>query len=146
MPCDMRLLIAEKPSLARAIAAAIPGQHRRLQHHIECSTGDVVAWCAGHVLEMAPPEDYGDGLATWTLAALPIVPQSWQHRVRARELVDSLSRLLGKAARVVHAGDPDREGQLLVDEVLLHLGWHGPTDRLLVTDLSPDAVRSALAR
>lgn len=44
----------------------------------------------------------------------------------------------------MHSGDPDREGQLLVDEVLQHLGWKGPTERLLVTDLSPAAVQCAL--
>jgi DNA topoisomerase-3 len=140
----MRLIIAEKPSLARAIAAAIAGQHRRAQHHIECPTGDVVAWCAGHVLEMAPPEDYSPEWKAWTLETLPIVPERWQHRVSSRELVRSLRGLLARATRVVHAGDPDREGQLLVDEVLLHLAWRGPTDRLLITDLSPAAVRRAL--
>ena len=140
----MRLIIAEKPSLARAIAAALPGQSRRIANHIQCSTGDVVAWCAGHVLEMAPPEDYSESLQTWSLDTLPIVPQNWKHRVSARELVESLAQLLAKASRVVHAGDPDREGQLLVDEVLAYLGWNGPTDRLLVTDLRPAAIASAL--
>jgi DNA topoisomerase III len=140
----VRLIIAEKPSLARAIAAALPGQHRRSHHYIQCGEEDVVAWCAGHVLEMAPPEDYSPTFASWTLEALPIVPERWLHRVSSRELVDNLARLLAKASRVVHAGDPDREGQLLVDEVLIHLGWRGPTERLLVTDLSPAAVRRAL--
>jgi DNA topoisomerase III len=140
----MRLIIAEKPSLGRAIAAAIPGQHRRTRLHIECANGDVVAWCAGHVLEMAPPQDYSAALERWTLETLPIVPTIWKHRVTASELVAAIRRLLAKAERVVHAGDPDREGQLLVDEVLLHLGWRGPTDRLLITDLSLDAVRAKL--
>jgi len=140
----MRLVVAEKPSLARAIAAAIPGPHRRSQHHIECATGDIVAWCAGHVLEMAPPEDYSAALATWALDTLPVIPRQWRHRIAAPELVASLRRLLARAERVVHAGDPDREGQLLVDEVLLHLGWRGPTERLLVTDLSPAAIARAL--
>ncbi len=140
----MRLIIAEKPSLARAIAAAIPGHHQKLAHHLQYANGDVIAWCAGHVLEMAPPEDYSPALKEWSFSALPILPDRWQHRVSRRELVDSLGKLLSRASRVVHAGDPDREGQLLVDEVLLHLGWKGPTDRLLVTDLSPPAVRRAL--
>jgi DNA topoisomerase III len=140
----MRLIIAEKPSLAQAIAAAVSGQHRRSRHHIECSTGDIIAWCAGHVLQLAPPEDYSEAFRTWTFETLPIVPVTWKHRVSAPELVASLEQLLAKASRVVHAGDPDREGQLLVDEVLQHLGWRGPTDRLRVTDLSPVAVRRAL--
>jgi len=140
----MRLIIAEKPSLARAIAAAMPGNSRQAGHHLQCSNGDVVAWCAGHILETAPPEDYTAGLKHWSLETLPIIPDHWKHRVSRPELVDSLGMLLARATRVVHAGDPDREGQLLVDEVLLHLGWKGPTDRLLVTDLSPPAVRRAL--
>jgi len=52
--------------------------------------------------------------------------------------------LLKSAERVVHAGDPDREGQLLVDEVLQFLGYQGPVDRLLISDLTPAAVRKAL--
>src|SRR5690606_12650502 len=93
---DVRLIIAEKPSLARAIAAALPGQQRRSKHSIQCGEGDVVAWCAGHVLEMAPPEDYSPTFASWTLETLPIVPERWLHRVSSRELVDNLARLLAK--------------------------------------------------
>lgn len=140
----MRLIIAEKPSLARAIAAALPGSARQVDQHLECGGGDVVAWCAGHILEVAPPEDYAAEWKSWSLDPLPIVPTDWRHRVTRRELVGSLRKLLRKATTVVHAGDPDREGQLLVDEVLHFLGWEGPTLRLLVTDLNPPAVRRAL--
>ena len=52
----MRLFIAEKPSLARAIADALPSPQKRARLSIECSNGDVVAWCAGHILQTAPPE------------------------------------------------------------------------------------------
>jgi DNA topoisomerase-3 len=72
------------------------------------------------------------------------VPKGWKLEVSAPELVESIARLLKGADRVVHAGDPDREGQLLVDEVLHFLGYRGPVDRLLVRDLSPDAVRRQL--
>jgi DNA topoisomerase-3 len=143
----MRLFIAEKPSLARAIADALPGPQRRAALHIECGGGDdVVAWCAGHILAMAPPEAYGDELAIWRLEHLPIAPREWKLEVSAPELLKSIARLLKAAERVVHAGDPDREGQLLVDEVLDFLGYRGPVDRLLVRDLSPEAVRRELAR
>ncbi|HEY4014292.1 MAG TPA: DNA topoisomerase III [Polyangiaceae bacterium] len=140
----MRLFVAEKPSLARAIAEALPGPHRRVAHHIECGGGDVVAWCAGHILQAAPPEAYGDYKA-WRLDHLPITPGRWKLKVSAPELLQSIQRLLKNATRVVHAGDPDREGQLLVDEVLGFLGYKGPVERLLVRDLSPEAVRRQLA-
>jgi len=140
----MRLFIAEKPSLARAIAEALPGPRKRARLHIECGADDVVAWCAGHILEMAPPEAYGDGYRTWRLESLPIAPKDWKLEVSSPELLASIRRLLRSAKRVVHAGDPDREGQLLVDEVIHFLGYRGPVDRLLVRDLSPEAVRRQL--
>lgn len=88
----MRLIIAEKPSLARAIVAALPGHSHRERHHIDCSGGDIVAWCAEHILEMAPPADYAAELETRTLDTLPIVPDAWKHRVTSGELVDSPSK------------------------------------------------------
>jgi DNA topoisomerase III len=140
----MRLFIAEKPSLARAIADVLPAPQRRSRTHIECGPHDVVAWCAGHILQPAPPEAYGDRYKTWRLDALPIAPTDWKLQVSTPELYRAIERLLQSAARVVHAGDPDREGQLLVDEVLAHARYRGPVERLLIRDLSPEAVRKAL--
>jgi DNA topoisomerase-3 len=139
----MRLFVAEKPSLARAIAEALPTPHLRRAHHIECGAGDIVAWCAGHILEPAPPQAYGD-FKSWRLEHLPITPASWKLDVSAPDLLRSIRTLLARATCVVHAGDPDREGQLLVDEVLHFLGYRGPVRRLLVRDLSPEAVRTQL--
>jgi DNA topoisomerase-3 len=141
----MRLIIAEKPSLARAIAAALTGPAVRKDDHIACGDGDVVAWCAGHILETAAPEAYDPKFKRWTLEDLPIAPAEWKLVASAPGLLKTLKTLLKTAARVVHAGDPDREGQLLVDEVLAFLGYRGPVDRLLVSDTNPDAVRRQLA-
>jgi DNA topoisomerase-3 len=141
----MRLFIAEKPSLARAIALALPGPHQRAKTHIACGGGNVVAWCAGHILETAPPEAYGAHHKKWRMGDLPIAPRDWKLAVSRPELLTTIQRLLRDATRVVHAGDPDREGQLLVDEVLEFLGYRGPVDRLLIRDLSPAAVRTQLA-
>jgi len=140
----MRLFIAEKPSLARAIADVLPAPQRRSRTHIECGSRDVVAWCAGHILQPAPPEAYGDRYKTWRLDTLPIAPADWKLQVSTPELYRAIERLLQSAERVVHAGDPDREGQLLVDEVLAHARYRGPVERLLIRDLSPEAVRKAL--
>ena len=141
----MRLFIAEKPSLARAIAQALPEPHHRTKTHITCGGGNIVAWCAGHILETAPPEAYRAHYKSWRMGDLPITPRDWKHAVSRPELLHAIRGLLQGAARVVHAGDPDREGQLLVDEVLDFLGYRGPVDRLLIRDLSPDAVRTQLA-
>jgi DNA topoisomerase III len=141
----MRLFLAEKPSLARAIADVLPGPKVRREGHIVCGANDVVAWCAGHILELAPPDAYDPAYKSWRLDHLPIVPRAWRLDPSAPDLLKNIKRLLPGAARVVHAGDPDREGQLLVDEVLEFLGYRGPVDRLLVSDLNPAAVQRALS-
>ncbi|KAA0019165.1 DNA topoisomerase III [Salinicola corii] len=142
----MRLIVAEKPSLARAIADALPVKATRREGYLEA--GDtVVSWCLGHLLELAPPERYDPRYKQWRLDDLPIVPERWQlvPRSQARTQLVVLRKLVKGADSVVHAGDPDREGQLLVQEVLNHLGWRRPTQRLLVQDLNRPAVAKALA-
>ena len=140
----MRLFLAEKPSLARAIADVLPGPHQKRGGFIECGGGNVVTWCAGHILELADPEAYRPEFKTWALEHLPIVPDRWKLTVTAPDLYKTIQSLLPKAREVVHAGDPDREGQLLVDEVLEHLSYRGPVSRVLISDLNPEAVRKAL--
>ena len=74
----MRLFIAEKPSLARAIADVLPKPHRKGDGYIECGNGQVVTWCIGHLLEQAQPDVYDERYARWNLLDLPIVPEKWQ--------------------------------------------------------------------
>ncbi len=126
----MRLFIAEKPSLARAIADVLPSPHRRVGEAIHCGDSDVVAWCAGHILAMAPPDVYNADYQHWHLDHLPIVPAHWKLVVSASctSLLKTIKGLLEAASVVVHAGDPDREGQLLVDEVLEFLEYRGQGD------------------
>ncbi|TFH85435.1 DNA topoisomerase III [Billgrantia azerbaijanica] len=143
----MRLIIAEKPSLARAIADALPGTSQRAEGSLR--VGDTtVTWCLGHLLEQAPPDSYDPALKQWRLDTLPILPDRWRlvPRPKARSQLTVIRRLLKTAREVVHAGDPDREGQLLVQEVIEHLGWKGPVSRLLVSDLNRPAVQRSLAR
>ena len=137
-----RLFIAEKPSLARAIAEVLPQPHRR-DNYIECGP-DIVAWCAGHILELAEAEAYDPAFKSWKLEHLPITPSDWKLAVKTPDLLKTIKALLPHVDLVVNAGDPDREGQLLVDEVLHYLGFRGRVDRLLVSDLNPSAVRKAL--
>ncbi|MCC5882978.1 MAG: DNA topoisomerase III [Halomonas sp.] len=143
----MRLIIAEKPSLARAISDALPGGAQREDGALR--SGDtVVTWCLGHLLEQAPPDAYDPAYKQWRLDHLPILPTRWRltPRPKARGQLAVIRKLLKQAREVVHAGDPDREGQLLVQEVIEHLGWKGPVSRLLINDLNRPAVQRALSR
>ena len=120
----MKLYIAEKPSLGRAIAAALPKPQKNNQGYITLANGDVVSWCIGHILEQADPENYDPAFKKWQMAHLPIIPEQWQLKPKAqtRAQLTVLRKLVKQADEIIHAGDPDREGQLLVDEVINHVG------------------------
>ncbi|MET3075367.1 DNA topoisomerase III [Pantoea leporis] len=148
----MRLFIAEKPSLARAIADVLPKPHRRGDGYIACGNDQVVTWCVGHLLEQAQPDSYDSRYARWNLADLPIIPEKWrlQPRPSVAKQLKVIEGLLQQASMVVHAGDPDREGQLLVDEVLDYLQLapekRKAVQRCLINDLNPSAVERAVGR
>ena len=141
----MRLIIAEKPSVAQAIAGVIGGDKRE-GGHINCSQAHTrVTWCFGHLLKQARPEDYAGGQVL--ASHLPIIPRNWKLSPRdggAGKQIKVIRELLNTADEVVNAGDADREGQLLVDEVLLFLNWKGKTSRLWLSSLDDESVRRAL--
>ena len=147
----MILYIAEKPSLGRAIADALPKPHKKQPGFIEVGNGDIVSWCIGHLLEQAEPDAYDAKYKQWKIEHLPIVPQQWQLKVKKQtsKQLSVLRGLLKKADLIVHAGDPDREGQLLVDEVLAHLKVgvrkRNSAKRCLINDLNYSAVKKSLA-
>lgn len=146
----MRLFIAEKPSLARAIADVLPKPHKRGDGFILCGDNQYVTWCVGHLLEQAEPDAYDPRYARWSLDDLPIIPEKWQLKPRAdvKKQLETIKTLLKQAKEVIHAGDPDREGQLLVDEVLNYLNisedQRKQARRCLINDLNPAAVTRAI--
>ncbi|OCG22083.1 DNA topoisomerase III [Gilliamella sp. App2-1] len=145
-----RLFIAEKPSLARAIADVLPKPHQKGNGFIKASNGDVVSWCIGHLLEQATPEVYDPRYKKWTISDLPIVPEQWilMPKDNTKKQFNILVDLIKSADQIVHAGDPDREGQLLVDEVLnycqLPPNKRKTIQRCLISDLNASAVEKSL--
>ena len=145
----MRLFIAEKPSLGRAVAEVLPGKGRKNDGYIDFGTEGCVTWCIGHLLEQVEPDAYDPTWKPWRLEHLPIVPEKWQLKPRkgVSKQLSVIRRLLKDATEVIHTGDPDREGQLLVDEVLAYLKLKKSISvyRCLINDLNPPAVRKAIA-
>jgi len=141
----MRLFIAEKPSLGRAIAAEL-GVTKTNPAFLVCGS-DVVTWGFGHILEPYNPEDYDENLRTWRRRDLPIIPTEWKLRPKkeAYTQLQVINHLLSEASSVVHAGDPDREGQLLVDEVLEYFRYTGPVQRIWLASLDSRSIQKALA-
>lgn len=146
----MILYIAEKPSLGRAIADVLPKPHQKGEGFIRLSNGDVVSWCIGHLLEQAQPEVYSPDYKKWQLSHLPIVPSQWKLEVKAptKKQFDILKKLIKQADVLVNVGDPDREGQVLVDEVISFCGVSKEkivgVKRCLIHDLNPAAVKRSL--
>ncbi|MCK3656397.1 DNA topoisomerase III [Pasteurellaceae bacterium Macca] len=148
----MRLFIAEKPSLGRAIADVLPKPHQRGEGFIQCGEGNVVTWCIGHLLEQAEPDAYDERFKMWRMEHLPIVPSQWKLIPKKETLKQFkvVERLVKQADTLVNAGDPDREGQLLVDEVFGYLNLpaerRGQIQRCLISDLNPSAVKKAIEK
>ena len=145
----MRLFIAEKPSLGRAIAAGLGGGKEK-DGAIYLGS-DIVTWCFGHILEQCSPEDYDEKYKRWRIEDLPILPETWKNKVKpdAKKQYLLIKKLVHDADEIVNAGDPDREGQLLVDEVLADLQilkGSKPIRRILLNALDEKSVREALGQ
>lgn len=148
----MILYIAEKPSLGRAVASALPKPHRNGDGFIAVGNGDVVSWCIGHLLEQAQPEAYDSEYKKWSITHLPIVPEQWKLEVKpkTRKQFTVLKKLIKQADVLVNVGDPDREGQILIDEVINHCkvpkAKIQSAQRCLISDLNIAAVKKSLKK
>jgi DNA topoisomerase-3 len=146
----MRLFIAEKPSLGRAIVDVLPKPHKKNDGYIESGNGDCVTWCIGHLLEQAEPEDYDAKYKKWLVEDLPIIPREWKlnPKVKTKKQLGVIKRLIKRADVIVNSGDVDREGQILVDEAIKYCGASqykiDHALRCLISDMNPAAVRKAV--
>lgn len=145
----MRVFIAEKPSLARAIFEGLGGNPNTEKQNGYYQHGDnVVTWCYGHMLELSDPQDYDERYATWCFGDLPIATRTrpvLKPKPESKAQLKTIISLIKQADAIVHAGDPDEEGCLLVDEILVYAGNQKQVQRLLVADLNLAPVQKSLA-
>ena len=141
----MKLIIAEKPMLARAIAAAIDGQPEQKNGYLIKGDYTIVS-AFGHLLTLKDPEDYDPKYSKWALSTLPIFFENWGKKPGEgkQERLDLIGTLLKDAEYVIHAGDPDDEGQYLIDEILDWFGYKGEVMRLSTGDTTEGALKKAL--
>ncbi len=139
-----RLIIAEKPDMGRKIASALAKPHKNGQGFIETQEG-TVTWCIGHIMKSFEPEDYDEKLKVWSFATLPIIPDPWKIKIDGLKSSQFkvIKSLLANASEVINAGDPGREGQLIVDEVLDYLKNKKPVKRILLYSLDMASVKQA---
>ncbi len=127
-----KLIIAEKPMLARDIARVMCGTEKIPAKAREYT---VVA-CAGHLLELKEPHEINKNYEMWRLEDLPISFKPWKKKISEgkNKLVNIIRQELKNCDSVINAGDPDDEGQLIVDEVLEYLGYEGLVERVYIND------------
>src|ERR671925_1408652 len=111
------LVIAEKPSVGRDLAAALPGRFEKHEAYLE-SDEYVVTWAVGHLVELAEPEDYDERWKKWRMADLPIVPDDFRLKPRdakSQKQLKAIRKLLERddVDLVINACDAGREGELI---------------------------------
>src|SRR6266852_4574305 len=137
-----RVIITEKPSMGRAVAAAL-GVTTRHTGYLEGSN-DIVTWCVGHLVELDEPEAYNPTWKQWRLADLPICPATFTYHPTesTRDQFNIIKQLLGRAdvTTIVNAADAGREGALIFDLVYTLARCRKPVERLWISSLTREAI------
>ena len=143
----MKLVIAEKPSVAMSLAAVL-GATERKDGYLEGS-GYLVSWCVGHLLELAQPEAYKEQYAKWRYEDLPILPENWKYEVPKdkKTQLALLCRLMKdkRVDSVVCATDAGREGELIFRLVYEYAGCNKPMERLWISSMEDAAICEGFA-
>ena len=139
----MKLIIAEKPSMAQSIARALNITERK-DGYIENSEY-IITWCIGHLAGLADASVYDEKYAKWSYEDLPIMPQNWQLALNSGKeeqfkIVKSLM-LRDDVTELINACDAGREGELIFRFVYELAGCHKPFKRLWISSLENSAIR-----
>ncbi len=144
----MRLIIAEKPSVASEIAKVV-GATKRESGYLS-GNGYYVSWCVGHLIETAMPEEYREEYKKWSIDYLPIIPDSWKYKVSSstKAQYQVVKELINRADvdELVCATDAGREGELIFRLVYNQTGSKKPFKRLWISSMEETAIREGLSK
>jgi DNA topoisomerase-3 len=141
------LIIAEKPSVGRDLAAALPGAFEKHDGYLE-SDEYIVTWAVGHLVGLAAPEAYDDRLKKWRYADLPIIPKKFKlvaNDEKSKKQLAVVHKLLRSAEvdRVVNACDAGREGELIFAYIYETAKVDKPVERLWLNSMTKKAIQEA---
>src|SRR3954452_20157604 len=144
------LVIAEKPSVARDLAGALPGSFENHDSYLE-SDDYVVTFAVGHLVELAEPEDYDEKWKRWRMDDLPIVPDAFKLKPRdakAKKQLGVIHKLLKRddVDRVINACDAGREGELIFAYIWETAGIDKPVERLWISSMTKTAIREGFEK
>ena len=139
----MKVIIAEKPSVAMSIAKVL-GAKRRKDGYIE-GNNYIVSWCVGHLIRMSNPESYDGRYKKWSIADLPIFPDNYKYEISkyTKKQYGILKKLLTdeKVTQVINACDAAREGELIFRLVYNQAGCKKPIKRLWISSMEDKAIK-----
>lgn len=147
----MIVCIAEKPSVAEDIAKIIGATQRhrvgRNAGYYE-GNGYQVTWTFGHLCELKDPEQYTPYWKTWSLSALPMIPERFGIRLKegVEEQFGVIRELFGKAERIINCGDAGQEGELIQRWVMQKASAQCPVERLWISSMTEEAIREGFAQ
>jgi DNA topoisomerase III len=147
-----KVIIAEKPSVAKNIAEALDIKQKR-DGYIE-GKDYIITWAFGHLLQLYDARDYNSELSKWKMENFPFIPEEFKYKVKSSQIDKSstdkgvekqLNIIKGLIEReevdgVISACDDDREGQIIGDLILMYLEVKKPAFRLLLNEWTPDEV------
>ena len=140
----MKLVIAEKPSVAMALASVLKATKK--QYGYTEGAGYIVSWCFGHLLQLAEPDAYGEQYVRWRYEDLPILPEQWKYTVAKdkKKQLDILCRLMNdkQVDSVICATDAGREGELIFRLVYEYAKCNKPIERLWISSMEDKAIRA----
>ena len=150
------LVVAEKPSVARDLASTLPGSFKQSKDktHLETQDGSsngggyVVTWAVGHLVGLAPPDEYDPKLKKWRFADLPILPDKFKlipNDERSAKQLRAIHRLMADddVETIVNACDAGREGELIFAYLYDLAPVHKPVQRLWLSSMTKSAISEA---
>ena len=144
----MKLVLAEKPSVAMSLSKVI-GANQRGDGYME-GNGYLVSWCVGHLVELSQPEAYDEKYARWKYDDLPILPEHWQYQVSAstKKQFGILKKLMQRkdVESLICATDAGREGELIFRLVYHQCGCKKPVERLWISSMEDSAIREGFQK
>ena len=143
----MKLIIAEKPSVAGEIAKIVGATKGEKGYKI--GNDYLVSWCFGHLIELATPDAYGEEYEKWDLSVLPILPERFKTLVskNAAEQYKVLKSLMERSdvTELIEATDAGREGELIFRLVYEQAGCKKPFKRLWISSMEEKSIKDGLA-
>ena len=140
---NMKVCIAEKPSVAREIAFIL-GAKSRKDGYFE-GNGYCVTWTFGHLCTLKMPEDYKPEWKSWSIHLLPMLPEKFETKLVTSKSIkkqfSTIKKLFKSASVVINCGDAGQEGELIQRWVLNEAKYKGKVLRLWISSLTPEAIR-----